>query len=527
MKLQRSTFGALLLCCMATACIDNDPTSVSAVGSPQFAIPANWNERIRIGVVPTATSITLGSQADYTIRGKTSGAVLVTGNNSTTTVTLTTPLVTKWYVQVACGGEATINTLIALANSFGHPYTTEPCAFGTRLLLGNFLLSDPFSTRNNFRLLLLAQGFPSDLFPTTRSISVATYRLDRGGVIVSTTDIPVVTSASGLITINDKVYRDAGEVRANSSGSLAGVNELHMEQYLYGVVPQELGPVAFPEVEAQKAQAVAARTYALSNLGKRAIDGYDLMATTADQVYGGFSAEHPVSNAAIDGTRGLALTYNGALINAMYSSTAGGHTANSEESFSAAVAYLRGVPEAQRGAALDHVPTLEVFRAHANPTSLRAQKEGDFESNWASRHRWTFEWTASEISAVISAWQGFDVGTVQAINVLERGPSGRVLLIEYVTDAGTFTHTKDLIRASLRFLNAAGAMINLPSTLFFIEPVRDNKTKQLAGFVVYGGGNGHGVGMGQTGAVGMAEKGHSFEEILKHYYTGVELDVVY
>jgi stage II sporulation protein D len=517
-------YGAIVLCCLAAGCADRDPVGVATTGHPQFAIPANWNERIRIGVVPTATSITLGSEGDYTIRGKATGAVLLAGSNGSATVTLTSPLVTKWYVQVACA--SAVQTLIDKAVSLGHPYTTEPCPFGTRLLLGNFLLSDPFTVRNNFRLLLLAQGFPSDLFPVTRTVSVATYRLQRGAQVVTTTDTVMVTSTTGIITINGATYRDAGIVRSNSAGSLAGINELHIEQYLYGVVPRELGPIAFPELEAQKAQAVAARTYALANLRKRATDHYDLLATTSDQVYGGYAAEHPVSTSAIDGTRGVALTFQGALINAMYSSTSGGHTADSEESFSAFVPYLRGVPDAERGQAFEHV-SLDVFRAHANPRSLRAAKEGDFESDWASRHRWTFEWSADEISDVISAWRGMDVGTVQAINVLERGPSGRVLLIEYVTDAGTFTHTKDAIRSSLRFLSANGALNNLPSTLFFIEPVAARKADEAGGFVVYGGGFGHGVGMGQTGAVGMAEKGHDYEAILKHYYQGVELSHAY
>lgn len=527
MKLHRQIFGALLCCAAVTACVDSDPTAVMTSGKPQYAIPANWNERVRIGVVPTATSITIGSDGDYTIRGKTTGATLLTGSNGNVTVTLTTPLVTKWYVQVICGNATAAQTLIDRAISFGHPYTTEPCIFGTRVLLGDFLLSQPFSVRNNFRLLLLSQGFPSDLFPTTRNVSVATYRMVRGGTTVNSTEIPVITSTTGIITINGLTYRDAGEVRANSLGTLAGVNELHIEDYLYGVVPRELGPNAFPEVEAQKAQAVAARTYALANLGKRAIDGYDLQATTSDQVYGGYSAEHPVSTAAINATRGVALMYNGALINAMYSSTSGGHTADSEESFSAVVPYLRGIPDAERGQALEHVPSLEVFKAHPNQRSLRAAREGDFESDWASRHRWTFDWSASEIRSVLSAWRGEDVGTVHAINVLERGPSGRVLMIEYVTDLGTFTHAKDGIRSSLRFLTASNAMSNLPSTLFFVEPVEDKQSGGGIGFVVYGGGFGHGVGMGQTGAVGMAEKGHTFEEILKHYYRGVTLETAY
>lgn len=526
MSVKRSALGALVLCSLLGACIDTDPAGLASHGRPQFAIPQNWNERIRIGVVPTAAAISLGSQGDYTIHGKTTGVVLLTGNSGSATITLSTPLVTKWYVQVTCGSGAGLQTLIDKAVALGHPYTLEQAASCTRLLLGNFLLTDPFGVRNNFRLLLLSQGFPSGLFPTTRSVSVATFTLQQPGTTKTTTEIPVVTSTSGRITINGAVYRGTGEVRPNSAGALSGVNELHIEDYLYGVVPRELGPIAFPEIEAQKAQAVAARTYALANLGKRNIDGFDLLATTSDQVYGGFSAEHPVSSAAVDATRGVAISYHGVLINAMYSSTSGGHTADSEESFDAVVPYLRGVPDAERGQALEHVPSLEIFKAHPNPRSLRAAREGDFESDWASRHRWVFEWSAAEISDVLSAWKGFDVGVVQAINIIERGPSGRVLLIEYVTDAGTFTDTKDRIRGSLRFVAANGSFSNLPSTLFFVESVPD-RNGGPAGFAVYGGGFGHGVGMGQTGAVGMAEKGHSYQEILRHYYRDVSLDVVY
>jgi stage II sporulation protein D len=113
---------------------------------------------------------------------------------------------------------------------------------------------------------------------------------------------------------------------------------------------------------------------------------------------------------------------------------------------------------------------------------------------------------------------------VLEINVLERGPSGRVLKIEYVTENGKFTSTRNGIRSSLKFISASGVPTNFLSTLFFIEPVRDPRTKEVTGFKAYGGGFGHGVGMSQTGAVGMAEKGKSYEEILKHYYQGIELE---
>jgi stage II sporulation protein D len=98
-----------------------------------------------------------------------------------------------------------------------------------------------------------------------------------------------------------------------------------------------------------------------------------------------------------------------------------------------------------------------------------------------------------------------------------------VKTIEYVTETGTLVDTKDRVRSSLRFLDANGVMTNLPSTLVYIEPVHDKQTGELTGFVAWGGGFGHGVGMSQTGAVGMAEKKATFDEILTHYYRGIEL----
>jgi stage II sporulation protein D len=336
-----------------------------------------------------------------------------------------------------------------------------------------------------------------------------------------------ITSSDGIVTINGRPYRGLGEARVNSTATLAGINQLPLEQYLYGVVPRELGPMAYPEMEAQKAQAIVARTYAIVGLGKRASDGYDLTATTSDQVYGGYD-EYALSNQAVDETRGNVVTHDGRLISTLYFSTSGGHTADNEEAFnSAAVSYLRGVPDAERGNAFEHVPSLAVFMSHANPASLRATTEGDFESDWSRYHRWTFEWTADEISSVVSAFAGQPVGKVLAINALERGPSGRVLKLEYVTEAGNFYAYRDAIRASLKYINATGTPTNLLSTLFYIEPVTNRKTNEVTGFVAYGGGFGHGVGMSQTGAVGMAQKGHTVDEILHHYYQGIELSSQY
>ena len=522
-------FLLMLSAAALTACVDSDPVGVESTSPIRPQASVAFNGSIRIGVVQNATSVSIGSAGDYTIRAKTSGAVLLSGSNGSVSITLTTPTVTRWYVQVVCATGTNLQGWIDKAIGHGHPWTTEQAPSGCfRLLLGDFVTTDPFSVRNNFRLLLLAQKFPSDLFPTTRIASVANYQLTRGATVVNTRQPPVLTSSTGIVTIAGARYRGAAEVIANSLGGVAGVNELPIDEYLYGVVPRELGPIAYPEIEAQKAQAIAARTYAMSGLGKRSADGYDLRATTDDQVYGGYAAEHPISNAAVEATRGIVLMYNGRLISALYSSASGGHTANNEEAFAASpAAYLRGIPDAERGKAFEHVPSIDVFRSHANATSLRNVKEGDFESNWSRFHRWKFEWDMNQMSSVISDFAKEPVGKVLAINVTERGPSGRVQRIEYVTEAGTFVDTKDRIRASLRFFNANNQKTNLLSTLFFVEPKVDPRTKEVVGFVAYGGGFGHGVGMAQTGAVGMAEKGHTYEEILKHYYRDVELRPAY
>ena len=97
--------------------------------------PANWNENIRIGVVPTATSITIGSAGDYTIRAKTSGAVLMTGSNGSATVTLTNPAIARYVVQVICANGASLQVQIDRAIANGLNYMLEPIAACTRLLI--------------------------------------------------------------------------------------------------------------------------------------------------------------------------------------------------------------------------------------------------------------------------------------------------------------------------------------------------------------------------------------------------------
>jgi stage II sporulation protein D len=362
--------------------------------------------------------------------------------------------------------------------------------------------------------------------------------------VLTTTNPVVLISASGQVrvrrtTTDLTVYRGTAEVRMNAARTfLIGVNELPIEQYIKGVVPRELGPIAFPEVEAQKAQAVAARTFARRRIqfcpASRCTNGYHIVPTTADQVYGGMSAEHPVSSEAVEGTRGVVATFNNGLIEALYSSTSGGFTANSEDVFVTKLAYLRGVPDHERGKALEHVPTLDVFRRHANPTNLRNHANGDFEADWSIFHRWYVHWTKTQMDTVVGRVQSatfIDPGRIDSIVVTQRSSSGRAFEIKFFTEKrGTLTATKDAIRSALRYVTYTSTtppqivLNSLRSTLFYLEPEIDPKTKAVIGWEAWGGGWGHGVGLSQTGAVGMAEKGHSYWEILEHYYQNVVLE---
>jgi len=145
--------------------------------------------------------------------------------------------------------------------------------------------------------------------------------------------------ANAPVRFNDKPYRGKIEVFANTRGALTVVNVIGLEDYVRGVVPNEL---SYPAPEALKAQAVAARTYAVKNRGQFAAEGFDLLPTTRSQVYRGLASETSLTSRAVDETRGLIATYNGEPINALYTSTCGGRTEVSENIFNEAVPYLRG-----------------------------------------------------------------------------------------------------------------------------------------------------------------------------------------
>ncbi len=188
-----------------------------------------------------------------------------------------------------------------------------------------------------------------------------------GSSMLFSSRAPVVFAAedesNAPVRLNDKPYRGRLEVFANARGGLTVVNVIALEDYVRGVVPNELSPGGYPAIEALKAQAVAARTYALKNRGQYAKDGFDLLPTTRSQVYGGLSTEHPLSTRAVEETRGLIATYAGEPINALYTSTCGGRTEHVENIFNEATPYLRGRECGLEG------------RAHFSPFIIKTSRE--------------------------------------------------------------------------------------------------------------------------------------------------------
>jgi stage II sporulation protein D len=198
---------------------------------------------------------------------------------------------------------------------------------------------------------------------TTRSVRpAARFSLPTREVVASAAGAGRLFSSSAPVTFasdsettpvrfNDRPYRGRIEVFTNTRGALTVVNVLGLEDYVKGVVPNELSAGGYPLLEAHKAQAIAARTYALRNRGQFMSQGYDLLPTTRSQVYRGLVSENSLSSRAVDETRGIVATYNGEPINALYTSTCGGRTEDAGNIFNDEVPYLKGRECAAEGRA--------------------------------------------------------------------------------------------------------------------------------------------------------------------------------
>lgn len=277
-----------------------------------------------------------------------------------------------------------------------------------------------------------------------------------------------------FIYVNDRQYRGEIVLHLTEDGILA-VDELPLETYLVGLINAEASS-KWP-IEALKAQAVVARTFALKKSEERRSKLFDLRDDVSDQVYPGSALEDPESVAAVEGTRSQALTWRGELINAYYHSTCGGHTASSAEVWGTDFQYLSGVA-----------------------------------CDWcidSPRYFWKLITTGEELGRGLSR-KDIKVGDVTSIRPLETTPSGRVARLEIAGDKG-----RQVVDAAV--LRAAIGYTKIFSTKFMVAQPEEGQ------FVFMGQGSGHGVGMCQYGARGMALASKNYREILSFYYPGAEL----
>lgn len=518
----------------AAACAEGPPTGPDAAapsGAPLRNVLEPYNGKIRVGIVTAAPSVKIGATVGYDVREKGTNAYLVSGlANEQVTVTWSSgvPVATNnRRLQVVCTSTTTDrDQRVAAGIAAGFPSAWEhvPASSCWRVYIGERPLPIDATAEATYKQNVINAGLATSaaLWKTVNAtINEPRYVTTKTtGTSASSRAQPRITVASTARVLigGTTQYRGVAEVMRNAAGTLAGINEVGMEEYLYGVVPRELGPSVYPEVEAQKAQAVAARTYAHSSLGKHWNNGYDVVATVQDQVYGGSAAEHSISTSAVNATAGIVATHNGAMISALFYATSGGKTSNVEDVFSTAAPYLTTVWDAPAGQELPSVSALL--------TDLKTPAWTGAYGGFHSYHRWNYSWTMAQMSCVVGDFANKAVGNVTAINVLSRSAtSGRVTQIQFVTDQGTFTETGTAIRSAMPYINTSGVPTLLPSTLFVIERVT-NSSGVLTGYRAYGGGNGHGAGMAQTGAVGMARAGHTYQQILQKYYAGITLQVM-
>lgn len=354
-----------------------------------------------------------------------------------------------------------------------------------------------------------------------------------------------------------RMYRGVVEIVNGQYKGLTAVNVVTMEDYLYGVVNNEMGGLN-PQ-EALRTQAVAARSMATYQYKRFLSRGYNLVDTTTSQVYKGITSEHVNTTAAVDDTKGEVAMYNGKVAETVYSASSGGHTANSKYVWGNEVGYLRGV---------------------ADPFTT-------------SKHDWERTITLQEIEKCLQG-DGINIGRVQGVEITGWTPCGRVSGLRILGSSGDHLLTKEAPRTFFHDSKDG----SLKSTMFKFTPyttksgsgttkatntekvyilssegtqqvnvedtyAKGNETISLDGkdsvyiqtkngivtlgddsetssggsfdpsgektivygdITLYGKGFGHGVGMSQDGAINMAKQGYTYEDILKFYYPGVVIE---
>ena len=312
----------------------------------------------------------------------------------------------------------------------------------------------------------------------------------NGKVTASKDGIVIGDKAIGSAGIRIKVLRDSNiyvdsrrfrgdvDIVRKDNGNLLVVNNIDIDSYLYGVLYQEVSH-RWP-AECLKAQAIAARTFALEQTRENRAQPYDLRCDIYSQVYGGRDGEKWSTTRAVDATRGMILTFNSDIFPAYYHATCSGYTEDAANLWNIDLVPLKGVP--------------------CNFCGL------------SKHYRWTKELPLAKVESVLIG-AGYKIGHISSVNILSKNRSGRNEKIEIKDDAGS-----SVIITGKDFRQIFGPN-DVRSTKFDTAIKRDS-------LVLDGMGWGHGVGMCQWGAYGMALKGKKYDAILKYYYPGTDITTI-
>ncbi len=341
----------------------------------------------------------------------------------------------------------------------------------------------------------------------------------RGTAGAQTLTLPIRISATCPITVANVdvgfwdtnkqriAYNGDLEVTVTPEGKLELLEHLTVEEYLQGVLPSEM-PSAWP-IEALKAQAVAARSEVLVNLStKHTLELFDFCSTEHCRAYRGLELCAPETNDALHQTQGEILVHDNRIAQALFSANCGGWTENNDTVwFGPENGALRGRPDLLSPLASPFGRPGKIQRWLTHPPE--AYCDGDSDS-----FRWTRTYSEGELKALIE--KEHRIGSIQRIELGERGVSGRFKWIRIHNTKETV-----FIKKELPIRQALGG---LPSAMFDLT-VSGSAPNRI--FTIHGAGRGHGVGLCQHGANGMAKRGHNHHEILQHYFSDITIERIH
>lgn len=296
----------------------------------------------------------------------------------------------------------------------------------------------------------------------------------------------------------------------SATGKLNLINTIDLENYVCGVVPNEIG-INVPE-EALKAQAVAARTDALYKVMHQyhKDDNFDLCASVHCQIYSGITGVNERIKKAVFKTKSIVCTYNGQIIDAVYCNNCGGHTEDKEKVWGGTpLPYLQGKYDSHKHFSYNLTDEAQVKKWIKQENDVFCRPDVQDKQWIKNSYHWVKEYPIHKIEEKMTRM--YDIGKIRNIKVIERGSSGRITKLKIVGSKRSIILDREL--------NIRNTFFGLPSSLFYFE-------KKNGKYIFEGKGSGHGVGMCQMGTINLAKKGYSYKKILSHYYTGIQIEKI-